>query len=185
MNTRSSKRTKLDEVDDDNPSTHKRRSVKRISGYAESSSSEAAASDALSPKTTTTIQVKPQPAVPGVRAMSTAPRIYEHMQLNAHVAFISRDANEDHVRIRSFGKCNDVRKLFMNAKAAGLFGAEASPGHRMLNAEIEGMEEPVIVLDGDDEDFGRLVEAIQGAPGWTVRGGKVQGTCSITVRADL
>lgn len=75
-----------------------------------------------------------------------------------HFRFISDAALEP--RERSFSQCNNVKKLFSNAKQGGLLEGDLSVAS-LLALQVPGISNPIGICIGDSKDFDKFVHILQ------------------------
>jgi hypothetical protein len=86
-------------------------------------------------------------------------------------------------RVRLFGSCDSIHKLFAQALAGDVF-SEPPPATKVLSLRFGGgmsMTQPLV--EDDSQDFEDLAKSINAASCWTTDGEKIQGSCTLEVRS--
>lgn len=104
----------------------------------------------------------PPPAPPAVKeediSSPAKPSLTPDDLLSKPIIVVFRNEAGEAVRPRPWAKCSTVDNLFMQAVVGGLF--RSSKESAALVAAIEGYDDAIPIMKGDDDDFDALVEAI-------------------------
>ena len=103
-----------------------------------------------------------------------------HILNNAVMLFYTMETQTPRVRLLS--ACNSTEKFFAQALAGEVF--ERSAGRvNILSVRLPGLQRLLHVVENDEEDFKRLIEAIKHLQCWSEQAGEINGSCTVEVRA--
>ena len=107
-------------------------------------------------------------------------KLDSHILNNAVMLFYAKKAETPRVRLLS--ACNSVEKLFAQAQAGDVFEQSAGRAN-VLSIRLPGLQRPIHVVEEDEEDFDRMIEAIKTIECWSEEAGEITGSCTVEIRA--
>ena len=109
-------------------------------------------------------------------------------ELHSHVAnnavFLFYSFHTPVPRARLFSACSSVQRLFAQALAGEVFD-ESSTAAKVLSVRVAGQQRKVSVVEGDEQDYGDMVNLLEEADCWYEGREGLQGSCTVEVRAKM
>ena len=112
--------------------------------------------------------------------LESSASLEEHVRNNAVLLFFC--THSETPRVRLFHTCDSVQKLFAQALAGELFD-ESRRGPKILSVKLAGQHKACKVVEDDEDDLESLQSAITRQSCWRILGGKIEGSCTVEVRA--
>ena len=129
------------------------------------------------------------PAASGTTSTNTSRTVRQtvsvsdsYLRANTTLRFHSHHHSSRTIRARPLSQCASSVRLFDQMKAGRVFAPTSDS--RVVYAEIEGVEENMALVEGDEEDFEGLLVWIRRNGGFEVGGdGLERGVCVVDVSA--